>query len=93
MVNIQQFHVYSAAGAFLARKYSTNHEKYKNIKNHENSHKKCNIFSAAGAFSAKINSKKHENYEHLKKNMKITLKKSYILCRRRLFGQTMFNKS
>ncbi len=35
MIKIQKVHVYSAAGAFLAKKYSKHNETYENIENHE----------------------------------------------------------
>ena len=54
MINIQKVHVYSAAGAFLAKRYSTNHGKYD---------KQIHLFSAAGAFSTN-----HGKYENIKKS-------------------------
>ena len=65
MINIQKVHVYSAAGAFLAKKRSKNHEKYEHIKNIM---KICNFFSAAGAFLAKKILKNHENMKISKKS-------------------------
>ena len=61
MINIPKVHVYSAAGAFFAKK-NKKKLKYEIIKK---IHKKGNLFSAAGAFLAKKCSTNHEKYENI----------------------------
>ena len=53
----------------------------------------CHLFFAAGAFCQKKCPTNHGKYETYWENMKIILKISSILCRRRLFVKELMKQT
>ena len=65
------------------------------LKKHEKSYKRAPLYSAAGAFFTKTYKNNNENMwiSINRKTWQIIQTRSSILCRRRLFPQTMFKQS